>query len=121
MREWPAAVLEPGRAVHERARGGDLHGHVRELELHCLEACDRAAELPPRTRVGERELVSALRQAEPEGRDRDAAAVEDREELVQPSPRGPSRLSLGMRQPENASGRVSDDFQPIFLSGGPMS
>ncbi len=36
-----------------------------------------------------------------------------------PAPRGPSRFSSGTRQSLNASGRVSEAFQPIFRYGSP--
>ena len=36
-----------------------------------------------------------------------------------PAPRGPSRFSSGTRQSSNASGRVSDAFQPILRYGSP--
>ena len=62
--------------------GVDLHGHVGELELHRLEVGDRPAELLALLRVRDREVEGALREPDGHRGDRDAAAVEDLEELV---------------------------------------
>ena len=65
----------------------DLGRHVGELELHRLELRDRPAELLPLLRVGEGQVVGALREPDAHGGDRDAAAVEDLEELVEAADR----------------------------------
>src|SRR5579864_401925 len=78
-----ALILEPRGAVDELAAGLDLGRHVGERELHRLEARDRPAELLALLRVGAREVVRALREADAHRRDRDAAAVEDLHELVE--------------------------------------
>src|SRR6266571_3170564 len=80
--ERPALVLEPRGAVDELPPGLDLRRHVGELELDRLEARDRPAELVPLLRVGGGEVVRTLRQPDAHRGDRDAAAVEDLEELV---------------------------------------
>src|SRR5205085_7383642 len=79
--EVAALVFQPCRLVDHRAAGLDLRGHVGELELHGLEFRDRLAELLPLLRVGEREVVCALRNPDAHRGDRDATAVEDLEEL----------------------------------------
>ena len=52
--------------------------------------------------------------ADGEGGDGDAALVEDLEELREPAPRSPSRLSSGTRASTKVSPWVSDACQPIF-------
>ena len=116
-RERPALVLQPRRLVDERAPGLDLGRHVRELELDRLERRDRLAELLALLRVREREVVGALREADAHRGDRDPPAVEDLEELLKPSPRGPSRFPSGTAQSSNESSRVSDARQPSFFIG----
>src|SRR5579862_9825099 len=92
-----ALILEPRRAVDELAAGVDLRRHVRELELDRLELRDRLAELPPLLRVGEREVVRALRQADAHRRDRDPAAVENLHELLEAAPALAEEILLGHR------------------------
>src|SRR5581483_12334507 len=82
-RERLARVLQPCSAVDERAARVDLGRHVGERELHGLEFRDRLAELVPLLRVGEREVIGALRKSDTHRRDGDTAAVEDLEELLE--------------------------------------
>src|SRR5262245_52028454 len=72
-------LLQPGGPVDERPPGLDLGGHVRELELHRLELRDRLAELLALLRVGEREVVRTLREADAHGSNGDPPAVENLE------------------------------------------
>ena len=63
----------------------------------------------------------ALRQAEAQRGDRDAAAVEDLQELLQAgAARAEQRLGP-TRQPWNDSARVSEACQPILRSGAEIS
>ena len=89
-----ALVLQPRRAVHERAAGFDLGGDVRQLELHRLELRDRLPELSALARVGIGEVVRALRDPDAHRRDRDSAAVQDLEELVEPVPARTEQVRL---------------------------
>ena len=70
-------ILHPAGAVSEQAGGFDIGGHVGEFVLDGLEFRDGAPELFPLFRVTERRFVGALRDADGEGGDGDAAAVED--------------------------------------------
>ena len=81
--EGPALVLQPRRFDHHPAARLDLRRHVREPELDGLEAGDRLPELLALLRVRVGEVVGALREADAHRRDRDPAAVEDLEELVE--------------------------------------
>src|SRR5438309_76804 len=72
-----AARSQPATSPRPRRRRRD----VGERELHRLELRDRLAELVPLLRVGEREVVRALREPDAHRRHRDAAAVEDLQEL----------------------------------------
>src|SRR5207249_6240676 len=81
--EVAALVLLPRRLPDEPARRLELGRHVDELLLHRLELRDRAAELLPFRGVREREVVAALREADAHGGDRDAAAVEGLQELLE--------------------------------------
>src|SRR5256885_355315 len=82
--EWMAMLLEPGGVVDELLGGFDLGRHVREGEMHALEARDRPAELLPRGRIGQALVERALCQAEGEGGDADPSAVERVQELAEP-------------------------------------
>jgi signal peptidase I len=62
----------------------DLRRHVGDLELDGLEAADGLAELVPFPRVANAGVETPLRLADGERRDRDAAVVELRKELVEP-------------------------------------
>src|SRR5262249_44119590 len=81
--EVAALVLLPRGLVDEPARRLDLRRHVDELLLHRLELRDRLAELLALLRVVVGEVVRALREADAHRRDRDAAAVEDLQELLE--------------------------------------
>src|SRR5205823_3123912 len=70
-------VLQSRCAVGQKARGVYLRRHVCELELDGLKLGDGLAELFALLRVAHRRLVSALRDAECERRNRDAPAVQD--------------------------------------------
>ena len=91
-------------------------------ELHGLELRDRLAELLALLRVGEREVVGALREADAHRGDRDPAAVEDLQELLEAlaalrragSP--PAR-----RTSSNESSRVSEARQPSLSIGAEIS
>ena len=83
MANVAALVLEPRRLVDERAAGLDLDGHVGQRELHRLELRDRLAELLALLRVGDREVVGALGEADAHRGDRDPPAVEDLQELAE--------------------------------------
>ena len=103
----------------ERAARLDLRRHVGELELHRLEPRDRLAELLALLRVRVREVVRALREADAHRRDRDAAAVEDLEELLEAlAARAEQVLLRGRAQFSNESSRVSDARQPSLCIGG---
>src|SRR5262245_507697 len=84
-RERLPGVLQPRGAVDELPPGVDLRRHVGELELDRLEVRDRLPELSPLLRIGDRQVVRALREADAHGCDRDPAAVEDVEELPEAS------------------------------------
>ena len=73
----------------------DLHQHVGEFELDGLELRDRAAELVAFLGVFERLVVGAHRHPHRQRRHRDPAAVEDREELVQPLAALAEQILLG--------------------------
>ena len=121
-RERAAPVLEPGGLVDERAARLDLGRHVRELERDRLERRDRLAELLALLRVRVREVVGALREPDAHRGDRDAAAVEDLEELVEAARRAaPSRFPSGTAQSSNESSRVSDARQPSFFIGAEIA
>src|ERR1700722_9772187 len=97
--ERPALILLPGGPVDEQPGGFDLGGHVDELRLHRLGACDRAAELAPLERVGLGKVVAALRQTDAHRSDGDPAAVEDLEELVEPLAPRAQQVALGHAHP----------------------
>ena len=61
----------------------DLHEHVGELELNCLEPGDRLTELVPALGVGVGLVVGPPRETDRERRNRDPPAVEDRQELLE--------------------------------------
>src|SRR6185437_15859826 len=73
------AIGEPRSAVRQQARGLYLRCHVRELELNGLKIGDGLAELFAFLGVAHRALIRALRHAEAERRNRNAAAIEDLE------------------------------------------
>src|SRR5262249_53014993 len=87
-------VLRPGRLGAGLPARLDLRGHVRQLELDRLELRDRPSELPPLLRVRECEVIRALREPDAHRRDRDAAAVEDLEELLEAAPSLPDHVLL---------------------------
>ena len=72
-----ACVLEDGGAQGEQARGVELGGHVGELPLDALKLGDGFAELAALFDVFQRGIEGAAADAEREGGDGDAAAVED--------------------------------------------
>src|SRR6266545_7507708 len=92
--EASALILLPRRAVDEQSRSLDLRRHVDELLLHGLEGADRLAELLALLRVGVGEVVAALREADAHRGDRDAAAVEDLQELLQAFAARPEQVSF---------------------------
>ena len=94
-RERASLVLQPRRLVDERAARLDLGRHVGERELHRLELRDRLAELLALLRVRVREVVRALREPDAHRRHRDAAAVEDLEELLEAITARPEQIPLG--------------------------
>ena len=69
-------VLQEGRAIGQQARRLDARGQVDELPLDRLERRDRLAELRALEGVAARGFVGALRQADRQRRDADAARVE---------------------------------------------
>ena len=75
-RRPPAAILQIRRAIGQQARRFDARRVVGELPLNRLERADRLAERLALLRVAERRLVGALRQADRQRRDADAAGVE---------------------------------------------
>jgi hypothetical protein len=81
-----AVLREPRRVEHEVLARLDLGGHVGQLELHALEAGDRLAELLADRRVAQRLFEGALRDAERERGDADAAGVERLHEVDEPHP-----------------------------------
>ena len=99
MRERAALVLEPRGLVGQGAAGLDLDGHVGQHELDGLELADRPAELLSLPGVRQRLLVRALGEAEPQRGDRDAAAVEDLEELGEALAARPEQVALGHPAP----------------------
>ena len=83
---------------------------------------DRLAELLALLRVGEREVVGALREADAHRGDRDAAAVEDLEELVEALPARAEQVAPRARRTSaNESSRVSEACQPSFFIGAEIS
>ena len=72
------------------------------------------AELVPLLGVLEGLVVGAHRQADRERRDRDAAAVEDRQEILEPLAPLAEQVLLGDLASAKASSRVSDARQPIL-------
>ena len=70
------AVLHVGSAVGEQAGGFDFGGHVGQLEGDALEAADGLVELVALLAVLGGGLQRPLGDAQAEGRDADAAAVE---------------------------------------------
>ena len=73
LRERLALVLAARGVVRQQARGLDLDGGLRDLVLHALEGADGLAELRALVRVRDRELESALREADHLSGDTDAA------------------------------------------------
>ncbi len=71
------AVGEPCGLIREQARGFDLRGHVRQLELNRLKFGDGFAELLALLGVTHGAFVSALRHAQAERGNGNAAAVEN--------------------------------------------
>ena len=71
------AIGEPGGVIDEHARGGDLRGHVGQLELNGLEFADGLAELLAFLGVFRGGVAGALRHAQRQRGDGDAPAVED--------------------------------------------
>src|SRR5690606_21032207 len=76
-----AGVLHGGRTVREHPRGVGHDLEVGDLERDALLAPDRTTEGLPLAGVLDAQLEAGLDEAECEGRDRDPAVVEDREEL----------------------------------------
>ena len=73
-------------------------------------------------RVGGGEVVGALREADAHRRDRDAAAVEDLQELPEALRRaGRAGSPRAPRSRWNESSRVSEARQPSFCIGGEIS
>ena len=106
----------------QRAGRLDLGRHVREPELDGLEARDRLAELLALLRVRVGEVVGALREADAHRGDRDPAAVEDLEELLEALRRAARAGSpRGRRTSLNESSRVSEALQPSFFIGAEIS
>jgi len=83
LREVTSLVFLPRRFPDENTSGLDLGRHVDELLLHRLELPDRLPELPALVGVGECEVVAALREPDTHRGHRDAAAVEDLQELLE--------------------------------------
>src|SRR5439155_998814 len=79
-------LLEPGSAVDEEPGRVDLHRHVRELVLDCLELADRPPERVPFLRVLARDVVRRLRDPDRLRGDTDPAAVERRHRHVETLP-----------------------------------
>ena len=94
--------------------GVRAHLHVGDLELDGLVRADRLAERHPGAGVCHRLVDASLRQADRQGRDRDAALVEDREELRVAAAALPNRFARGTRQSTNDSSRVSDALHPTL-------
>ena len=76
MTGFPASLVAAACRVSSRA-AFDLRRHVGKFELDRLKVGDRFAELLPFLGIFHRGFVSSLSDADRQGRDRDAAAVED--------------------------------------------
>src|SRR5579864_3857809 len=70
-------VGEPRGAIDKAARGGDLRGHVRELELDGLEFADGLAELLAFLGIFRGGVAGALSHAQRERGDGDASTIEN--------------------------------------------
>ena len=70
-------VLHPCRAMSQQARGVDLRCHVGEFELDRLKFGDRLSELLSLLGIMQSRFISALRHADAERGDADAAAVQN--------------------------------------------
>ena len=85
-RHATALVLEVRGAIREQPRGFDARGVVRELPLDGLERGDRLPELPALGGVVARRFERALRKADRERGDADAAGVEHLQGIDEPLP-----------------------------------
>src|SRR6185369_2626850 len=79
-----ARVAQRGRPPGQEARGIHLGGHVRDLELDGLEVRDGVAELAAVRGVAVRGLERGLGDAQREGGDPDAPAVQDAQGVDEP-------------------------------------
>ena len=94
-------ILEIGGAIREQPRRFDPRRDVGQLPLDRLERRDRLAELLALLRVAQRRLVGALRQADRQRRDPDAAAVEHLQRVDEALP----FLAEQLRRPARGSPR----------------
>jgi hypothetical protein len=111
-----ARVAEAGRPPGQKTRGLHLGGHVRELELDGLELPDGVAELPSVQGIAVRGLQRGLRDAQGEGGDPDAPAIQDAQGVDEPVAFLPEQVPAGMRQSSKTSSDVSDERTPSLSS-----
>src|SRR5687767_4047701 len=81
-----ALVLEPGGPIGEQPCGLNAGGHVGQLPLDGLKTRDGLAKLPALFRIPQRRLVRALGQPDRQGRNADAAVIENLQRVDEPLP-----------------------------------